>query len=274
MSREQEEKKDRVRGWVTTLSVHAVLLLAFAFLGLTYSDPPVEMGIPVSFGYEEDGGGDDVAAPSEPVTETSTSTPVTPTDVPDVATQDQVETVAVPSEDRQEPQETQPDPQQQTTTPDPVVQEPEPEPEPQRPSNRLSGALNRASQAQNNPSTGSGQGTTQGGGDQGAPTGGLNSQGQGLGGTGNSGDYQLGNRAATERPKPRYDCDGQGKVVVKIYVNRYGKVVRAEGGQAGSTAPQCLIDRAEAAAMKTKWEGDPGAPELQVGQITYRFKRN
>lgn len=93
--------------------------------------------------------------------------------------------------------------------------------------------------------------------------------------TSNSQDsYQLGNRATTERPKPRYDCNGEGVVVVKVYVNRYGKTVRVEGGQAGSTAPQCLIDRAEVAAMKTKWEGDPGAPELQVGQITYRFKVN
>ena len=49
---EEQDKKDRRRGWATTLSVHAVLLVLFAFFGLTYQDPPPEIGIPVNLGYE------------------------------------------------------------------------------------------------------------------------------------------------------------------------------------------------------------------------------
>ncbi|MFZ8963242.1 MAG: energy transducer TonB, partial [Schleiferiaceae bacterium] len=81
-------------------------------------------------------------------------------------------------------------------------------------------------------------------------------------------------RRALERPKPIYDCEGDGVVVVRIWVNRNGSVQRVEGGIKGSTTSQsCLISRAEEAARKTKWEGDPSATDLQIGTITYRFSR-
>ncbi len=62
-TQDEQDKKDTRRGWATTLSVHAVLLVVFALFGLTYQDPPPEMGIPVNFGYEEDGAGETSAAP-------------------------------------------------------------------------------------------------------------------------------------------------------------------------------------------------------------------
>ena len=100
--------------------------------------------------------------------------------------------------------------------------------------------------------------------------------GNGTGGSGNSGNYQLGTRSALERPKPRYDCEGEGIVVVKVYVDRNGTVTRADGqGQKGSTtSEECLIRRAQEAALKTRWQGDPSALELQVGSIRYSFQRN
>jgi hypothetical protein len=96
-------------------------------------------------------------------------------------------------------------------------------------------------------------------------------QGSGVGG----GSYQLGSRSALERPKPRFDCDGEGIVVVKIYVDRNGAVKRADGqGMKGSTTNnECLIRRAEEAALKTRWQADPQALELQIGTIRYNFQR-
>jgi len=89
-----------------------------------------------------------------------------------------------------------------------------------------------------------------------------------------SGSYQLGNRSALERPKPRYDCSGEGIVVVKVYVDRSGVVKRADGGQKGSTTnDECLIRRAEEAALMTRWQSDPSELELQVGTIRYSFQR-
>lgn len=89
------------------------------------------------------------------------------------------------------------------------------------------------------------------------------------------GNYQLGTRSALERPKPRYNCDGEGIVVVKVYVDRNGVVKRADGqDQKGSTTTnECLIRRAEEAALKTKWNPDPNSLELQVGTIRYNFQR-
>lgn len=86
-------------------------------------------------------------------------------------------------------------------------------------------------------------------------------------------DYQLGSRPALERPMPRYDCDGEGIVIVKVYVDRNGIVKRADGqGQKGSTTNnECLISRAEEAALRTRWQSDYSALELQIGTIRYNF---
>lgn len=262
---ENHEKNDRRRGWATTLSVHAVLLVLFAFFGLTYQDPPPEMGIPVNFGYEEDGQGETSAAPAEAVTSPSSSTSE-PTEA--AVTQDLVDAMAIPEKPKDQPK---------TETTKPKESEETKPKEPEKPkvsdalNNRLKGGF---SQSSSTPGTGSGQGNTTGGGDQGKPTGDAQGNGLGNGGTGNSGDYQLGSRRALERPKPIYDCEGDGVVVVKIWVNRNGVVQRVEGGVSGSTTSQsCLIARAEEAARKTRWEGDPSATDLQIGTIKYRFTR-
>ncbi|MDG1252421.1 MAG: hypothetical protein P8N56_01970 [Schleiferiaceae bacterium] len=264
-SQENDEKNDRRRGWVTTLSVHAVLLVLFAFFGLTYQDPPPELGIPINFGYEEDGAGETSAAPAEAVTSPSSSS----SDPAEAAmTQDLVDAVAVADKPKDKPKV-------ESTTPTETEQNKAKEPEKPKVSDALNNRLKGGfSQSSTSPGTGSGQGNTTGGGDQGKPTGDAQGNGLGNGGRGNSGDYQLGSRRALERPKPIYDCEGDGVVVVKIWVNRNGVVQRVEGGVSGSTTSQsCLITRAEEAARKTRWEGDPSATDLQVGTIKYRFTR-
>lgn len=141
--------------------------------------------------------------------------------------------------------------------------------------NRLGGSGNSNTQGQ-----GEGEGETQGGGDQGDPNGDptkLNRTGNG--GVGNSGNYKLGNRNAINKPIPNYDCQGEGRVVVRIRVDHTGKVVEATGGYNVPGGPQsnfsdlCLKRRAEEAAKRTTWEtgGAPGT--LQTGYIVYNFKR-
>jgi outer membrane biosynthesis protein TonB len=146
------------------------------------------------------------------------------------------------------------------------------EPTKPQPSNRLSSSLNKLKTT----GTGSGSGTTAGGGDQGdpngTPNGGAGGSGQGTQGTG---DYRLGNRSPTSRPRPAYGCEDEGRVVVKVYVDRNGNVVSAEPGAGGSTTGStCLFDRARQAALLTKWAADPNALETQVGTIIYRFYKN
>ena len=118
-----------------------------------------------------------------------------------------------------------------------------------------------------------GQGNDNIGGDKGKVTGDLNASGYyGNGGSGGNGDYQLGNREALNRPKPDYECEEEGLVVVTIEVNRAGKVIKATPGTKGSTnTAECLLSQAKTAALKTTWEPDPKAGIKQIGIIKYRF---
>lgn len=94
----------------------------------------------------------------------------------------------------------------------------------------------------------------------------------GNGGVGSYGDYQLGNRKPKSKPKPIYDGNGSGIVVVKIIVDKNGKVVFASAGVQGSTTTDLqLLKRAKEAALKTVWQSDENAPEKQEGKIIYNF---
>ena len=118
-----------------------------------------------------------------------------------------------------------------------------------------------------------GEGNDNVAGDKGKITGDPNVNGYyGNGGSGNAGDYQLGNRKPLSRPKPNYICDEEGLVVVRIEVNVNGKVIKATPGVKGSTnTATCLLTQAKQAALKTKWTSDNKAPSKQIGTIKYRF---
>ena len=53
------EKKSKRNGIIGTILFHALLLISFLFLGLTYQDPPpAEEGISINFGFIDDGVGE------------------------------------------------------------------------------------------------------------------------------------------------------------------------------------------------------------------------
>ena len=124
-----------------------------------------------------------------------------------------------------------------------------------------------------------------GGGGSGTGSGGGNGSGQGIGtgsgygsgsgsGTGNgNGNYMLGNRKPLNKPQPNYTCNEEGRVAVKIVVDRSGKVIKATAGDRGTTnRAECLASQAEQAAMNTRWQADANAAPTQVGKIIYNFK--
>ncbi|MDX5585672.1 MAG: energy transducer TonB [Aureibaculum sp.] len=89
---------------------------------------------------------------------------------------------------------------------------------------------------------------------------------------GNGGDYGLVNRKAVSKPKPTYDCNEQGRVVVSISVDKSGRVISAQAGIKGTTnSAPCLLTRAKEAALKTRFNSDSKAPTKQVGSIIYNF---
>ncbi len=251
--------RDKRRGQIGTTVFHVALLILFLFIGLGYQDPPPEDGIEINFGYDDVGGGNTSSAQmQQPQTQPQQTTEsTTTTDIQDVVTQQSVDAPSV-------------------TTDEPSTSEPQEEVEPDpTPSDRLSSALQSTRNGQE-----TGEGETEGGGDQGDPNGDPNSDSRtGTGGSGGSGNYRLGNRNALERPRPDYDCTDEGRVVVKVYVDRSGRVTRAIPGEAIANGPatntfsSCLFEEAKQTALRTKWQGDPNAPEEQVGYIIYNFQK-
>jgi len=62
-------------------------------------------------------------------------------------------------------------------------------------------------------------------------------------------------------------------VAVEISVNGSGTVINAVVGVRGTTnTAKCLLDQAKIAALNTKFDANPTAPEKQVGKIIYSFK--
>jgi hypothetical protein len=74
-------------------------------------------------------------------------------------------------------------------------------------------------------------------------------------------------------PFPSYTVNKEGKVVVKIRVDQYGKVINAIPGVQGTTVQdRTLWEAAKKAAMGALFNVSSSAPVIQEGTITYIFK--
>ena len=83
--------------------------------------------------------------------------------------------------------------------------------------------------------------------------------------------YYLENRYHLRLPIPVYLARGGGKVVVDIVVNRQGRVTEAEPQNNSSVRDEKIFLYAKAAALRTVFNADPQAPDLQKGTIHYTF---
>lgn len=98
--------------------------------------------------------------------------------------------------------------------------------------------------------------------------------GSGAGGNGDGKgvSFNLGGRGAKELVPPTSTTTEVGKVVVEIFVDREGNVVKANRILRESNITDTnVITKCEQAARKCKFAADPNAPEIQRGTITYRF---
>jgi membrane protein involved in colicin uptake len=93
--------------------------------------------------------------------------------------------------------------------------------------------------------------------------------GSGSGGVG----YGLNGRGKPSKKVFKQDCNEAGLVVVRIEVDRTGKVVKAVPGVKGTkNTAKCLLDPAKRIALSHKWKADSKAPVRQIGFITVNFK--
>ena len=259
MSTERSENKNKRKGLITTIVVHAALMVLFAFYGLTYLDPPPEEGgIPINFGTSDEGMMSDIPEPpSESIPEPTQAESVE--EVEDVLTQD-TEDAPVLEEKKEE---------EEKIVEEKIVEEKKPKPKPNR-------ALSMAERMKSNSTTkGGGDGITGKPGDQGKINGDENSKNYtGLGGKGEGPSFSLGGRSMKSTPEIEDNSQDEGTVVVEIIVDKYGKVIRANAGARGSsTTSPILYKKATDAALNTKFSANPDADQ-QKGTMTFIFILN
>ncbi len=247
------------KGVIGTVIANMIILLILIFSGFTTPLPlPEEEGIMIDFGDSPTGWGK-----VEPTVQKVTPKPK-PTPKP-------VEQESNMTQDYEESVQTEPEttPQEKVEEVEEVIEEPEEEKEEERQVDPNALFQNNTS----NEESSSSEGISGGEGNQGRPDGDPNSNqytghGAGTGGIG----YSLAGRKPKGLPKPIYKSNEQGIVVVKIVVDRTGKVISAIPGVKGSTTvDSALLQAAKQAALNTKFDKKTTAPTKQTGTITYNF---
>ncbi len=282
---------------LTTLLLSVLLLLLF-YIGLTYMDPPIENGITVNFGTMDYGMGKEqpkkkvkIAAATpveekqeEVVEEKQEEQPeeiaeeeVTEEASEEVLTQDTEESIRMKQEAiaKKEAEEAA---KKAKARADQLARERKEAEERERKEkeakkkklDELMGGLNNS------------EGEVQGSegddnisGDKGQPDGNpyansyYGSPGSGSG----TGGYGLNGRSLMKSGKVPQECNEEGRVVVRITVDRNGKVINAEPGVKGTTnrAP-CLLEPARKTAYMHQWNLDSKAPSQQTGFVVVNFK--
>jgi len=255
-----------------SFAITVVLLLCIVFLafnyGMAYLDPPKEYGVAINFGDVVIGKGTAAATPTKKSTTVATTpTEVTTTTV-DKSTTDNAKTIVSNSETL--PVSTSPKKTpQKTTAPskkDAVQEVPTPS---KATTDALKSLLSGA--AQNGKAQGEGDDAQQG--VKGTSSGSTNpTTFYGNTTAGNGNNYNLAGRAVLSTPKKQPDCQEEGTVVVRIVVNKQGKVIEAIPGVKGTTnTAACLLKPAKQAALETTWNTDATAPANQIGTIIYKF---
>jgi len=251
------ETRHQRKALVESIVVMLILIALMFVAGLKYLDPPPPGNIAINFGTSVHGSGK--VQPVKPVKATPQPQPEprqTPKDKILTSDQSDAPVVKQQSDKTKKTKNTKPKKPKKTTP---------------KPSKEASNALNDLFNGQSNGNEGNEENTA---GDMGELNGDINSNsrtGTGSGAGGAGGNYFLGSRKALTKPKPKYNCNENGTVVVMIKVNRSGKVTEAKVGR-GTTASSCLTRAAIEAAYRTTWEADPDADPVQVGKIIYEFK--
>jgi TonB family protein len=280
---------ERGKGIAGTIVLHLAVLVLCLLFGFSVPPPPeTELGILVNFGTDETGLG--LIEPSAPASQEDASLPPASepgivTDDEPILTQDTEEAPEVKKVDpeaerkRQEQIETERI-RRELLEAERIRKEQEEierlkiEAEQKRQADIMNRTKKALEGSRNAGTSSTSEGVAGGDGNQGVPSGDLNSQNRGDGGgTGNSGiSYELGGRGFQKLPRPDYNYQEEGKVVVEVSVDRSGKVTQAIPGFRGSTTlDEYLLRIAKEAALQAQFDPKPDAPATQKGTITYNF---
>nr|WP_321408349.1 TonB family protein [uncultured Carboxylicivirga sp.] len=295
------DEKNKRYGVIGTTVFHSLLLLFLIFFGLS-SLPKGEEGILVSFGDTVLGQGPEEPKESEAVKQEQVTPPPVKTPEPtqpdpikeDIKTQDYDDAPVVKSEAQKQKEKEEKerlDKERKEREEQEKIRQAELERQRQEEAERKrieeeerkrQEELDRqAAEARDKVKGAFGKGTgdntsegnTGGTGNQGQTTGGntTNRTGSGKGNSGNGFDL-TGRSLVGGLPKPTYNIQEEGIVVVEITVDRNGNVINAVPILRGSTTQNnYLQSKAIEAAKKAKFNADKEAAAYQKGTITYHF---
>jgi TonB family protein len=265
---------EKLNGIIGTMIFHGAMILIIALFGFSTPLPlPEEQGILINFGTDDFGLGDiepaytDLPEDQEMVPQQEVQE-VTP-DNEGIITQDFEESASLKEEKIIPEKKT----EKQEVIKETVTEAKEETPQQVVEEKKVN---ERALYKGRNTETSStaGEGITESDGNQGSITGSPDSDNysQGLSQGAGSVEFSLSGRNPLYLPKPRYEYQVEGKVVVEIRVDRTGNVTYARAGVKGSTTnDENLIKAAQEAAIKAKFDSKSDAAFTQTGTITYHF---
>ncbi len=272
--------KDKRNGLIGTIFFHSILLFIFIYFKLNLTFPavfppvPQEEGMEVNFGNSQTGWGEEEpSSGGSPEPENTAVAAVTPAaskpeksvakTQEDLLTQQAEETARVEAQQKKIAEAKKAEDQKKVEAEKQRV-----EAEKKKKSDEISKMVGNAF----GNGTSNSQGINKGPGNQGDPNGTPGSPNYGPGGGSGNIGFSLNGRKMVQRPVIVEKSQDQGKVVVKIIVDRNGKVTKATAGERGTTATSAYLFRiSEEAALKTKFDANP-ATEEQVGSMTFTYK--
>lgn len=272
-----ETKYEKQSFSITTLLL-AVLVLLLFFVGLRYLDPPTENGILINFG-SSDTGKTTTAVVSKPIPVAQkevVKTPQPKVEVPKEPTKEEMLTdekseVVVPVKEKPTPKKEIVAVQEKKKA-DSVQKKEETPPAPPKPDTATTDALSSILNAQATEESGDGDDLLSG--DKGDADGdpyAASYYGSNLG-MGTMG-YGLSGRSLLSNEVFLQDCNESGTVVVRIVVDKGGRVLEADPGIKGTTnSASCLLAPARRTAMSFRWAPDAKAPDQQIGFVVIHFK--
>jgi protein TonB len=266
------DTKHKRKSAAITAIILLLMLFAIFNYGLNYLDPPEEYGLAINFGDSDVGSGEPIENAKKALTpevvekeEVVEEVKVTPNDAikEEVLTDDTSKEIAVV-----EKKEVKKVPVKEVVKKEAPKETPKP-----KPSKETTDALNSLLNGNSSDGNPKGEGDDKKEGVKGNENGDPNStKYYGNEGTGSGGNYNLAGRKALSKPIEQPDCQEEGVVVVRITVDKNGKVISAVAGIKGSTnTAACLLKPAKEAALRTTWNADEKAPANQTGTIIYKF---
>ena len=288
-------KKNKITGLVGTLVLHVVLLILLLLIAISKPEVQEESGVPVMLGNMEMAQGNadpytltDVDILDEPQLPTEVSAPIpvpTPPVESEMITQEDEPTIAVPKKETPKPTPKKEVVKKETPKKESVKPKEKTEAEKRAEAERLAaekkaaeeraaaeaaakkivGAFGKGTQMGSKGTGEAGEGL------QGSPIGNA-AEGQSTG-VGGYGTFDLNGRSLGPGglPRPVYNVQEEGRVVVTITVNPAGQVIHTSINKRTNTANAALRKAAEDAARKARFNA-VGGVNNQTGTITYYFK--